>query len=106
MMRASPGITPETDPWKQLDAVRAANLTVLHWEAKKKFETDKSSKNAEEMVALQGIREDHQKKTGWVAEHQGEGEWVFTYSDPTQVDPDTGYKTGQPITITTVAETR
>ena len=66
-------INTETDPWEHLDAVRAANYAVLHWEAKKKFETDKSSKNAEEMVALQGIREDHQKKTGWVAEHFGEG---------------------------------
>ena len=94
-MRASPGITPETDPWKQLDAVSAANLTVLHWAAKKKFQTDKSSKNAEEMVALQGIREDHQKKTGWVAEHQGEGEWVFTY-----MEPGVRFTGGQVVTIT------
>lgn len=94
-------ITKETNPWEHLDAVRAANLDAFHRGAKQKFQTDKSSKNAEGMVALQGIREDHQKKTGWVAEYQGEGEWVFTYSDPTQVDPITGYKTGQPITITT-----
>lgn len=94
-------INPETDPWEHLDAVRAADLAVFHWEAKKKFETDKSSKNAEEVVALQGIREDHKKTTGWVAEHQGDEGWRFTYMDPA-----TRLTGGTPVTITPQEKTK
>lgn len=94
-------ITKKTNPRENLDAMRAMNAAVRHHQALQKWDKTRSPVQAHEVQAWMEIREDHQKKTGWVAEHQGEGEWVFTYSDPTQVDPDTGYKTGQPITITT-----
>ena len=94
-------INPETDPWANRDAANAAGYAVWHAEARAAFEASKTPGLANAMTRIQNIRETHQTNTGWVAEHQGEGEWVFTYSDPTQVDPDTGYKTGQAVTITT-----
>lgn len=94
-------IAEETNPWEHRDAVLAAEYASHHEDARREIEINRSPEAVQFMVALQIIREDHQRTTGWVAEYQGEGEWVFTYSDPTQVDPGTGYKTGQPITITT-----
>ena len=99
-------VSKGTNPWRNRDAIEAAVLSATHYAWSKQFEIDRSDESAQKLAELQNSRETHQKKTGWVAEHQGEGEWVFTYSDPTQVDPDTGYKTGQPIIITTVEETR
>lgn len=75
-------ITKKTNPRENLDAMRAMNAAVRHHQALQKWDKTRSPVQAHEVQAWMEIREDHQKKTGWVAEHQGEGEWRFTYMDP------------------------
>ena len=94
-------ITTDTNPWANEDAKRAVGYAIWHQQARDEWEATKNPEVARAMTRIQNIRETHQTNTGWVAERQGEGGWVFTYSDPAQVDPVTGYKTGAPIKITT-----
>lgn len=88
-------ITTDTDPWANRDAANAAGYAVWHAEARAAFEADKTPGLANAMTRIQNIREVHQSNTGWVAEHQGEGEWVFTY-----MEPGVRFTGGQVVTIT------
>lgn len=89
-------ITKETNPWENKDANRAACYAVWHQRAREEWEATKNPEAVRAMICIQDLREAHQKKTGWVAEYQGEGEWVFTY-----MEPGVRFTGGQPITITT-----
>lgn len=89
-------VTKETDPWEHKDANRAACYAVWHQRAREEWEAKKAPSLANAMTRIQDLREAHQASTGWVAEHQGEGEWVFTY-----MEPGVRFTGGTPITITT-----
>ncbi|NDO78250.1 hypothetical protein GKZ75_08440 [Kocuria indica] len=64
-----------------LDAMQAARLAQRHYELRGAYRHTRNPDVADAMLTMQTRREDHQTRTGWVADYDGENT-VYHYTDP------------------------
>lgn len=59
----------------------AGRLAQRHYELREAYRHTRNPDVAQAMVAMQARREDHQTRTGWVADYDGETT-TYHYTDP------------------------
>ena len=66
-----------------LDAMQAGRLAQRHYELRQAWQATRNPDVADAMVIMQARREDHQTRTGWVADHDGETT-TYHYTNPAE----------------------
>ena len=64
-----------------VQARQAARLAQRHYELRQAYQFTRNPDVAEAMVGMQSRREDHQTRTGWVADFDGKTT-TYHYDDP------------------------
>lgn len=64
-----------------LDAMQAGRLAQRHYELREAYRHTRNPDVAQAMVAMHARREDHQTRTGWVADYDGKTT-TYHYTDP------------------------
>ncbi|MDO4919918.1 hypothetical protein [Kocuria sp.] len=66
-----------------VQARQAARLAQHHYELRQAYQFTRNPNVAEAMATIQARREDHQTRTGWVADYDGETT-TYHYTDPAE----------------------
>lgn len=66
-----------------LDAMQAGRLAQRHYELRQAWQATRNPDVADAMLTMQARREDHQTRTGWVADFDGHTT-TYYYTDPAE----------------------